>query len=263
VAPSASAETRRIALVVEYEGTRYRGFQIQKSAPTIQGELQRALEQVTGERTRMAGASRTDAGVHARGQVVSFLTTSRHDPEVYRRALNHFLPEDIAVQAAHEAPLPFDVRRDAKGREYQYVILNRPEPSPLWRLFAHRVNEPLDAAAMDAASRLFEGERDMASFTETLEPGVHGTVRRVSRARVTRRGEMVVFTVRANAFMPQQVRRMAGALTAVGAGKLKEAAFRRTLDVPRKGTAGPVLPARGLYLMRVIYQDFPPKDKGL
>jgi len=211
----------------------------------------------------MAGASRTDAGVHARGQVVSFLTTSRHEPEVYKRALNHYLPEDIAVQAAYEAPLSFDVRRDAKGREYQYVILNRPEPSPLCRLFAYRVNEPLDAAAMDAASRLFEGERDLASFTEMLEPGIHSTVRRVSQARVTRQGDRVVFTVRANAFMPQQVRRMAGALTAVGAGKLNEAAFRRMLDVPRKGAAGPVLPACGLYLMRVMYQDFPPKDKGL
>ena len=211
----------------------------------------------------MAGASRTDAGVHARGQVVSFLTTSRHEPEVYKRALNHYLPEDIAVQAAYEAPLSFDVRRDAKGREYQYVILNRPEPSPLCRLFAYRVNEPLDAAAMDAASRLFEGERDLASFTEMLEPGIHSTVRRVSQARVTRQGDRVVFTVRANAFMPQQVRRMAGALTAIGAGKLNEAAFRRMLDVPRKGTAGPVLPACGLYLMRVMYQDFPPKDKGL
>lgn len=211
----------------------------------------------------MAGASRTDAGVHARGQVVSFLTDSRHAPEVYKQALNHYLPEDIAVQAAHEAPLPFDVRRNAQGREYMYLVLNRPDPSPLWRRFTYRMSEPLDAAAMDAASRLFEGERDMASFTESLEPGVRSTVRRVARARVTRRGEMVSFTVRANAFLPQQVRRMAGALTAVGTGKLELAAFRRVLDTPRKGTAGPVLPACGLYLMRVIYQDFPPKEKGL
>ena len=252
---------RRIALVVEYEGTRYQGFQVQKNAPTIQGELEKALQQLIGERRRVAGASRTDAGAHAQGQVASFLTASRYEPEVFGRGLNHYLPEDIAVRAAYEVRPSFDVRRDALARQYCYLILNRPAPSPLWRRFAHRVAEPLDVAAMDAASRLFIGERDFASFAGALEPGSRSTVRRVMRARVARQGERVGFTIRANAFLPQQVRRMAGALVAVGSGKMDRASLRRMLDAPGKGVAGPVLPACGLYLAQVIYRDFPPKDQ--
>ncbi|MBI4307734.1 MAG: tRNA pseudouridine(38-40) synthase TruA [Chloroflexi bacterium] len=252
---------RRIALVVEYEGTRYQGFQVQKHAPTIQGELEKALQQLTGERRRVAGASRTDAGVHAQGQVASFLTASRYAPEVYERALTHYLPEDIAVRAAYEVRSSFDVRREALARQYCYLILNRPSASPLWRRFAHRVAGPLDTAAMDAASRLFVGERDFASFAGALEPGSRSTVRRIVRARVSRKGERVMFTIQANAFLPQQVRRMAGALVAVGAGKMDIAALRRMLGAPEKGVARPVLPACGLYLVRVIYRDFPPENR--
>ena len=123
---------RRIALLLEYDGSRYRGFQWQPDAPTIQSELELAIEKLTGESVRVAGAGRTDSGVHARGQVASFLTSSAFPPETLLQALNHHLPDDISVHTASEVDLGFDPRRDAVSRRYRYVIYNNPTPSPLF-----------------------------------------------------------------------------------------------------------------------------------
>ncbi len=169
--------------MVEYEGTAYYGFQWQKGVPTIQGKLEEAVFNVTGQRVRIRGAGRTDAGVHARGQVASFECESRLSAPVMVRALNANLPPDIAVKAACEVDSRFDPRRDALSREYRYTILNTVSRSPLWARWSYWLPRRLDTDAMNRACEALLGEKDMAPFTNR-EGGKKNTVRRVMRAAV-------------------------------------------------------------------------------
>jgi tRNA pseudouridine38-40 synthase len=245
-----TAQPRRLALVLEYDGGRYGGSQIQKNAPSIQGELESALRSLTGERLRVAFAGRTDAGVHALGQVAAFTTASRLKTEVFVRGLNAWLPESIAVRHAAEVDESFDPRRHASRRLYRYLIDNRPVASPLWRGRAWHVAEPLDVQRMQRAARLLAGERDFAAFSR--REGV-STVRRVYRCGVRARPPLVTVEVEANAFLRQQVRRAVGALAQVGLGKVTVADFRGLLRRAEPASAGPVAPPQGLYLVRVSY----------
>src|SRR5581483_11468911 len=156
--------SRRIALLLEYEGTRYAGSQLQANAPTVQGELEAAVRKVTGEEARSAFAGRTDAGVHALGQVAAFSTASALPADTIRNALNAWLPEDIAVRAAADVDAAFDPRRHALRRGYRYTVLNRRARPVLDRRFVWHVPQPLDVDAMDRAARSLEGERDFAAF---------------------------------------------------------------------------------------------------
>lgn len=248
----------KIVLIVEYEGTRYHGFQLQPHTPTIQEELERAIQGFTGERLRVHCASRTDAGVHAKGQVVSFRTGALYPPETFVRALNHYLPRDIGVLRAWAVPEGFDVRKQAVCREYAYVVLNRPAPSPLLRERAYWVPAPLEVAKMNEAAALLLGERDFAPFSGPL-PGKARTCRRLGRAEFRRRGDLLVFEVAGDSFLPQQVRRMAGALVDVGLGKRSIGEFQVLADCRRRGAAGPTLPPHGLFLKAVHYREFPPQ----
>ncbi|MBI2957708.1 MAG: tRNA pseudouridine synthase A, partial [Chloroflexi bacterium] len=161
---TSDGQTSKIALILEYDGTRYCGFQYQSGVPTIQGELEKAITRLTGERRRVLAASRTDTGVHAWGQVASFRTGAQYPAEVFRSALNHYLPEDIAVRSAHRVRDDFNVLRQATGREYEYHILNSRTRSPLRKGRAHLVPQPLDVEAMARAARDLEGTHDFASF---------------------------------------------------------------------------------------------------
>ena len=248
-------ELRRLALVVEYEGTGYRGFQWQLNGPTIQGELESALEKLTGQKTRVAGAGRTDTGVHARGQVVSFMAGPGLSSQAFVVAMNYYLPSDIAVKRAVEVHDSFDVRRDAYSRRYKYSILNSMTPSPLLRSFTHQVRRPLDVEAMDAACKSLIGSRDFASFCGPTEAPESGTVRNVMDARVTRDDGLVIMEIEANSFLTHQVRRTIGELVEVGLGKKMVVEFESLMDCPRAGSAGPTLPARGLCLEEVVYND--------
>jgi tRNA pseudouridine38-40 synthase len=251
VTPRSSREPqRRLALVIEYDGSRYAGSQRQKRIPSIQSALETALRKLTGEKLRVAFAGRTDAGVHAEGQVASFVTASRLKTEVFVRGLNAWLPEQIAVRRAIEAPQAFDPRRHASSRLYRYTIYNAPVRSPLWRDRAWHVKELLDAEAMGRAARALVGEHDFAAFSR--REGVT-TVRRMTRASVERQGTMVTVELEANAFLRQQVRRTAGALVEVGKGRLSAAGFRELLRKAEPSSAGPVAPALGLCLVRVCY----------
>ncbi|MEX1253589.1 MAG: tRNA pseudouridine(38-40) synthase TruA [Dehalococcoidia bacterium] len=241
---------RRLALVLEYDGSRYGGSQLQKRTPSIQGELETAIEKLTGERSRAALAGRTDAGVHALGQVAAFTTASSLATEVFVRGLNAWLPEDIAVRRAIEAPPDFDPRRHASGRTYRYGIYNGPVRSPLWRGHAWHVVQALDITMMQRAAQTLVGEHDFAAFSR--REGVT-TVRCIRRCEVTRKGALVSVEVDANAFLRQQMRRTVGALVQIGAGKVSAAAFRRLLSQAEPATAGPVAPAHGLCLVRVAY----------
>lgn len=244
----------KIALLIEYEGTRYHGFQIQNNAPTIQGELERAIFKVTGEAVRISGAGRTDAGVHARGQVATFETSSVLPPLTFVRALNFYLPPDISVRDACNVAVGFDVRRDALSREYRYTILNDSVHSPQYRRWAYLVTGKLDAGAMSKACEILLGQRDFAPFTNN-EGGAKNTVRTVFKAEVRREGRLMYFDMVASAFLPQQVRRTAGSLIKTGLGSMEADEFYEMAGCGMIGAAKIVAPPHGLCLMRVNYSD--------
>jgi tRNA pseudouridine38-40 synthase len=242
----------KIVLVVEYNGRNYYGFQLQADLPTIQSELEGAVRKVTGESSRIMAASRTDTGVHARGQVVSFRTKSSLTPQVFIRALNYYLPGDIAVKGACKVEADFNVRRDAVSREYDYRILNSSSRSPLLEGFAYFVPKKLDTRIMNKACKFIEGEHDFASFAAALGK-LGSTVRTVHRANVSKKSDVVTYNMVANSFLPHQVRNTIGLLIRVGLGKAGLDEFRRIMDAREVGLAGPTAPACGLCLTKVNY----------
>lgn len=247
----------RLALIIEYEGTRYRGFQRQANAPTIQSELERAIRRFTGECARIKAAGRTDAGVHALGQVIAFDTATAHPTSTVIGALNYHLPDDIAVKAAFQAPDDFDPRRSARRRTYRYRILNSAAPSPLARRFVCRIPQPLDVSRMQAAADMFIGAHDFRRFA-VRQPGKPNSVRCVSRVALVRSGDTITFEVAANAFLHHQVRRMAGALADIGRGRLSLDNLRTMIDNGQTDNVAHSLPPQGLCLVSVEYPDFPP-----
>ncbi|HEX77281.1 MAG TPA: tRNA pseudouridine(38-40) synthase TruA [Dehalococcoidia bacterium] len=243
---------RKLVLVVEYDGTGYRGFQLQPQGATIQGELETAIRKLTGEKLRVVAASRTDAGVHAVGQVVSFRTGSALPPATVVRALNFYLPPAIAVKAAYEVAPDFDVQRQARSREYRYSILNSATPSPLRIRTSYWVPRRLEIGAMNQACACLLGKHDFASFTSP-EGTAQGTVHTVYRAEVSRDGDTVTFDMEADSFLRHQVRLTVGSLIRVGLGKLSPGEFEGIVEAAQPGRAGPSAPAHGLCLRRVNY----------
>jgi tRNA pseudouridine38-40 synthase len=247
------AKTTKILFIMEYDGTRYHGFQWQNGLPSIQGEVEKALGKLTGERRRVMAASRTDAGVHAKEQVASFRTGSALPITNFINGLNHYLPADIAVKAAYRVDDSFNVRHDALSREYSYYILNRPTRSPMREAFSHLVSSPLDIGAMNQASQALIGEHDFASFAGRNGASIKSTVRRVFRAEIERDGELVIFNMVANSFLLHQVRNTVGALIRVGLGKMSVDEFHSLVEVQKPAMAGPTAPACGLCLTRINY----------
>jgi tRNA pseudouridine38-40 synthase len=253
---------RRLAILVEYQGTAYGGSQLQKSVPTIQGSLERALSTLTGESIRAALAGRTDAGTHARGQVVSFVTKSRHSTATFERALNALLPADIGVRAVAEVPLAFDPRRQALGRLYRYTLhlgLQRPA---LLRHFAWHLPGQLDIETMTEAATYLIGQHDFAAFTQPAEARRRSTERVVAQTALRRKDQLALFDIEANAFLPQMVRRIVGALVEVGSGSRTQSEFEALVRDAHPGAAKKVAPARGLCLMKVRYEAELFSDRG-
>ncbi|MDY7040531.1 MAG: tRNA pseudouridine(38-40) synthase TruA, partial [Chloroflexota bacterium] len=209
---------RYVWATVEYDGTGYCGFQWQIGQPTVQGELERALAACTQEKIRITAAGRTDAGVHARGQVIAFHTAWRHPLADLERALNALLARDVAVRELALAEEGFHPRFSARSREYRYTVLNQPLRSPLARRFAHHWPHPLDVEAMDHAARALIGMHDFAAFGQP--PQGENTVRQVMQAGCKREGPFVYFDIEANAFLRRMVRSIVGTLLQVGSGKL-------------------------------------------
>jgi tRNA pseudouridine38-40 synthase len=237
---------------MEYEGTRYHGFQLQACLPTIQGEVEEALWKLTGERSRVMAASRTDAGVHAKGQVVSFRTSSSLPSVTFVKGLNYYLPRDIAVKAAFKVSDSLDIRRNAISREYNYYILNSPTRSPLRRSFSYLVSAQLDITAMNQACQALIGKHDFASFV-TYTAGIKSTIRNIYQAQVEKDGDLVIFNMVADSFLPHQVRNTVGTLIKVGLGKMTVDQFRSLVEAREPGLAGPTAPAYGLCLEKVNY----------
>ena len=243
---------KRLALIVEYDGTVFSGSQRQANTPTVQACLEEALSKLTGAEVLVSMAGRTDAGAHARGQVASFLTTSEMPPKAFIHGLNSYLPADIAVKSARFVGDGFDPRRQARARDYEYLILNRDSRSPLCQNRAYHVPGVIDVELMNQAASLLMGNHDLASFTCELGEG-KSTVRHIFRAACTREGELVRFAISANAFLPHQVRITAGTLIRVGQRKLSVLDFKAILEACQPGLAGPTAPACGLYLNKVVY----------
>ena len=247
-----------MALVLEYEGTAYAGFQRQANAPSVQEAVEQAIESLTGTRSRVSGAGRTDAGVHAVGQVTAFDTESRLPRDRWCAGLNHHLPDDIAVVATYEVPGDFDPRRHATSRVYRYTFLEGGRRSPIRRRLVHPIRGTLDVAGMAQALACLEGERDFAPFSGAL-PEERSTIRRMHRARVWREANEVHMELEANAFLPQQVRRTAGAVLRVGRAAMTVEAFGALADSRERGAAHEVLPPCGLCMREVKYRSFPPR----
>lgn len=243
---------RTFKLVLEYEGTHYHGWQVQPGLASVQAALQAALARIVAPPVPVMGAGRTDAGVHALGQVASFRADLRLDPPTLRRALNAFLPRDIAVLEAAEAPDGFDARRDAAARTYRYTLLCRPHRSALWRDRALHVPRPLDLAAMAAAADSLLGEHDFSAF-RAAHCTAATSIRRVAEARFEREGDLAHFFITADAFLQHMVRILMGTLLLVGEGRLTPQGFGAVLGSRDRGRAGKTLDPRGLYLVRVHY----------
>lgn len=244
----------KIVLVIEYNGIRYFGFQWQNGRPTIQAELEKAITKLTGENRRVVAACRTDAGVHALGQVVSFYTASELPLDRFVSGLNHYLPDDIAVKLAGKVSHAFNVMKHAVRREYVYKILNRHSRPAMLNDYYYHVRANLDTGLMDEAARFLVGEHDFASFLTDWTREV-STVKNIYEAGVERDGEQVTFYVAANSFLTHQVRNIVGTLVRVGTGKIGVEEFKNILESKKLSLAGPTAPAQGLYLMKVIYPD--------
>lgn len=251
---SPAGTTTRIVLVIEYNGSRYCGLQLQAKMPTIQGEMEKALKKLTGDSIRVMSASRTDSGVHAKGQVVSFITGSQLTPETFISGLNYYLPDDIAVKEAYKADDSFNVRNHAVSREYDYYILNSPTRSPIWNGFCYHVTGKLDIEAMNRACHHLIGEHDLVSFASNLGVEIKRSRRNVHHAGVTRDRDFVIFSIKANSFLPHQVRNTVGALVRVGLSKMTPEEFYSIMEAKKIGLAGPAAPACGLYLTKVNYK---------
>ncbi len=245
---------RRLALLLEYDGTAFAGSQLQPAVRTVQEAVEAALVQFTGKQTRIALAGRTDAGVHALGQVAALDIETAHAPAVVRDALNHFLPEDVVVRAATEVAAGFDPRRHAVSRTYRYRIEDGQGRAPLTRYQAWQVERPLDVSAMAEALALLPVgvSRDWAAFSGAVLTG-YSTVRTLLDARVERCGPYTVqVTLEADAFLPHQVRLAVGTLQRVGVGRLSPQEFAAVLDGPAASAAS-AAPPQGLTLVAVRY----------
>ena len=245
-----------MALVLEYDGTNYKGFQWQANDPTIQAEVERAIEGLTGEPARVRAASRTDSGAHARGQVVDFLTMAPYVADTFVKGLNWYLPPDIRVRGARDTSLDFHSRKDAVSRVYRYTLLNAKWPSALLRGFSHWVSAPLDISRIGEAASYLPGLHDFSALTVSPSPRVR-TVRRVDRWDVWKEGELVLFEAQANGFLLHQIRRTNGLLIEIGLGRVPTEVLKGVIDGTMKLNECTSVPAKGLCLMRVNYQKDP------
>lgn len=244
-------QDHRLWAKVEYDGTGFYGFQIQPERRTVQGEIERALEQVTGSAVRVVGAGRTDRGVHARGQVVGFEVGWQHRLSDLHRALNAVLSADVALVGLGRALEGFHPRFSALGRTYRYTLFREKWRSPLARHTAWHVAQKLDIEAMVQAGSLLVGSLDFASFGKP--PQGENTVRTVRRAEWQEKGRYLIFEIEANAFLYRMVRSLVGTLVQVGLGRLSLDEFHQVLQARDRSQGKYLAPAHGLCLMRVDY----------
>jgi len=244
---------RNIKLLIEYDGTNYHGWQIQPNGIAVQEVLQKNLAIMTREPVRLIGSGRTDAGVHALGQVANFQTSASIPLEGFRRGLNSLLPPDIIIKSVEEAAPDFNAQLLARRKTYLYVILNREVPSAMHRNFSWHYPLPLDPGAMQEAAQRLVGKKNFASF-QAADADTSSTVREVFRADwFSEKAPFLYFAIEAGGFLKQMVRNIVGTLVDVGRGKISAEEFERILLAEDRRQARMTAPPQGLFLLKVEY----------
>ncbi|MCJ7690634.1 MAG: tRNA pseudouridine(38-40) synthase TruA [Clostridiaceae bacterium] len=244
---------RNIKLIIEYDGTNYSGWQIQNNAITIQEKVEKAIEGITGEATKVTGSSRTDAGVHARGYIGNFHTNSLISVEKFTGAINSKLPLDIVILNCFEVPLEFHSRYDSTGKIYSYSIINRRESVAVGRNYIYHHQKVLDVAAMKLATKYFIGTHDFSAF-KNLGSSVKTSVRTITRLDIIKNGDLIEIYISADGFLYNMARIIVGALIRVGEGKIKPNEIKYIIESKQRERAGKSAPACGLCLEEVFYE---------
>lgn len=252
---------RNIKLTIEYDGTNYAGWQIQKNTRlTIQEAIEKTLSKVVQEKVKLTASGRTDAGVHAAGQVANFKTESLIAAKNIQKALNSLLPGDIRIVNAEDVPLQFHARFSAKHKTYRYLILNQDYPSALLRDYCYFLPYKLDLNKMRRAAKAFLGRHDFSAFCASGSSAKH-TVRTIKKITITRlvcklltvNCKLICIDITADGFLYNMARSIVGALLEVGRGKMKPESILEILNFQKRGLAGPTAPAAGLFLVKVDY----------
>lgn len=243
---------RNIKVIIEYDGTGFSGWQQQLNGRTVQEEVSKALKAITGKEVKVNGSGRTDSGVHAKGQVASFLFESSMATERIPLALNSLLPEDISIIEAHQVPLDFHARYSATGKQYYYQILHGCKRSPLLRNYSHHIPKALDVSLMKEASVLFMGTHDFKAFMST-GTSISDTVRTINKIDFYEDNNLLKVSFRGNGFLYNMVRIMVGTLIDIGLGRRTSAVITKALETGDRNQAGPTAPPHGLYLDKVFY----------
>jgi tRNA pseudouridine38-40 synthase len=244
---------KNFKLIIEYDGTRYHGWQRQPNGPSIQQTIENALETMARQKITLIGSGRTDSGVHALGQTANFKCETRLSPDEIDKGLNSLLPEDIVIRQCQTVHSEFHARYDVLSKRYRYWILNQHLPSAIGRQYSWWIRTPLDIPAMQEAAGHILGEHDFKAFEATGSPRSH-TRRHVMQARWERRTNgRITFDITADGFLRFMVRNIVGTLVSVGLHKITPARFQEVLNAMDRTRAGATAPARGLFLMEVHY----------
>lgn len=244
---------KRVMLTVAYDGTNYHGWQLQPKVVTIESVLNETLSALFQEEIKVIGASRTDTGVHALGNIAVFDTQARMPAEKISYALNQRLPEDIRIQSSREVPQDFHPRRQNSRKTYEYKILNSEFPMPLCRLYTHFTYVPLDILLMREAAAYLKGEHDFKSFC-SVNTSAETTVRTIYDITVEKMGELITIQVTGSGFLYNMVRIIAGTLMEAGRGNIAPARIADILNACDRTKAGPTAPACGLTLVRYEFE---------
>jgi tRNA pseudouridine38-40 synthase len=244
---------RNFKLTIAYDGTCYAGWQLQPNGKTVQEVVERALAKIAGRQVRIHGSGRTDAGVHAKGQVANCSLDTQLKSATLLRALNANLPEDVRVLRVQEVDAKFHARFSATGKEYRYQVDCGVAADPFLRRYAWHHPRPLDIAAMRAAARLLKGRHDFSALSANPMRTVETTVRTISKLSVTKRGNVLTIAVAADGFLYKMVRSIVGALVKVGEGRLTAGQLRQLMKAKQRTALVETAPAKGLVLWRVFY----------
>lgn len=244
---------KNVKIIIEYDGTDYHGWQCQADLPTVQKTIEDAIRKITREDAKITGSGRTDAGVHAIGQVANFFIETQMDTDTLRKALNSTLPRDISIIKAQEVPDGFHAQFSSRSKVYEYRIFNRPHPPALQRNRVWHIQEKLDTKKMREAAAHLEGTHDFSVFA-TADITVKTTVRTVKRVHVRKtREEIISVEIEADGFLKRMVRMITGTLVEAGRGKLSPEGFRQILAEGQKTKDVFTAPPSGLFLKKVIY----------
>jgi tRNA pseudouridine38-40 synthase len=243
---------RNIKLTIEYDGTNYCGWQIQKNAMSVQEVLTETITKITGHKITLYGASRTDSGVHGKGQIANFRTHSRMTPYQFIKALNSNLPNDIAIRAVKEVSKSFNSMYDAKSKDYRYTILNSPIPTALDRKFYYFVPYKISISRIKQSLKYLIGSHDFRAFA-TKSSSKENCIRKIYSIKITTKGDYIYIDIKGNGFLYNMVRTIVGTLLLIAQDKLKPEDMRKIIESQERKKAGPTAPAKGLCLLRVSY----------